>query len=122
MTTEFYFDPEVQTMFVCSMCSNVITCVTKNGANNHDNEHGKDEHEVGAKHTLALLMMVMTNTIKEETKNLYRPKAAEEGNYGDDGGNDDDDVGGRRIKADVKLAFQVRQSLLSLKMVKFCFK
>ena len=70
MTTEFYFDPEVQTMFVCSMCSNVITCVTKDGANNHDNEHGKDEHEVGAKHTLALLMMVVTNTIKEKKKPL----------------------------------------------------
>ena len=74
MKTEFYFDHEVQTMFVCNMCSTVITCVTKDGANNHDNEHGKDEHEVGAKHTLALLMMVMTNKIKQETKTFIAPK------------------------------------------------
>ena len=61
-------------MKICLTVPLSTTCVTKHGTNNHDNEHGKDEHEVGAKHTLALLMMVMTNKIKEETKTFIAPK------------------------------------------------
>ena len=82
------------------------TCVTKHSTNDHDNEHGKDEHKVGSQHALALLMY--EDQVRadgwDKFLDLDSPETAKKGNDGDDGGNDNDDVGCRSVEADVKFA------------------